>query len=400
MVVTPIRTKLASLIGVHFLPHKIHLSILPFSISGDVSVGRSFADGLVETLTKQLGDIAAGTPSLWVVPAEDLTRQRIVDARDAKRFFGANLALNGSYERSKQSQRITLRLLDTRTSELLGSLVIEYEGKSLTAFQDLILQKTVSLLNIDSNKLQTAVVAPVASTVPGADAFYLQARGFLQRFQDPKNIDTAISLFERAVKSDPTFALAYASLGEAYWRKYESDRDIKWSDLVIRSCDRAVKIDDHLSEAYVTMGLIYNGTSKFPMLDNAAVLRAFQASVAALDKVIVAEIQAPDPHGVIAEAAGHAFDAGVVVIAAAGNAPDTIASPTVARTVIGVGAYLAKMPPMTPHGPYNHIPGRRTKPDMIAPTGTLTANSESNTSLSVFFVQVEPRRTPQAELLY
>ncbi len=260
---SPLRQRVLSSMGFVPLPDKIHIAVLPFSVSGEIAESRPLADGLVETLTRQLGQLARRNAALWVVPTTDLTAQGVVDARDAERFFGANLALNGSFERSDRYQRITIRLLDTQTSKLLGSRVIEDNGNDLTEFQDIVLHDVVDMLGIDATSLRSAEVATRASTVPGAYEFYLQASGLLQRYQDVKNIDAAITLFGQAIQSDPTFALAFAGLGEAYWRKYEADRDVRWSDLAIQNCERAVELDDQIPEVYVTLGLIHTGRGRY-----------------------------------------------------------------------------------------------------------------------------------------
>ncbi|MFF0001046.1 S8 family serine peptidase [Streptomyces avermitilis] len=123
-------------------------------------------------------------------------------------------------------------------------------------------------------------------------------------------------------------------------------------------------------------------------LDQAAAVRGFQASVQALDRVIVAEMQGSGDHqSAIAQAADHAFDAGAVVIAANGNnGPNasTVNCPANARKAIGVGSFdvqTLQQPTSQSRGP---TADGRTKPDVQAPTNTETASNTTDTATHVF----------------
>ncbi|WTO33022.1 S8 family serine peptidase [Streptomyces achromogenes] len=123
-------------------------------------------------------------------------------------------------------------------------------------------------------------------------------------------------------------------------------------------------------------------------LDQAAAVRGFQASVAALDRVIVAEMQGSGDHqSAIAQAADAAFDAGAVVIAANGNngpAASTVNCPANARRVIGVGAFDVVSATRYPNQSRGPTADGRYKPDVIAPTNTETASNTSDTATRVF----------------
>ena len=123
-------------------------------------------------------------------------------------------------------------------------------------------------------------------------------------------------------------------------------------------------------------------------LDANATVRAFQAAVTALDRVIVAEIQATGSDvSTISTAADNAFDAGAVVIAANGNngpAASTVNSPANAHKVIGVGAVDVQTLALVNVQSRGPAPDGRIKPDIQAPTNTETASNASDTALQVF----------------
>ncbi|MDQ5824056.1 MAG: S8 family serine peptidase [Chloroflexota bacterium] len=123
-------------------------------------------------------------------------------------------------------------------------------------------------------------------------------------------------------------------------------------------------------------------------LDTAAAVRGFQAALAALDEVIVAEIQSNgDDLSTISTAADNAFDAGAVIIAANGNnGPDlrTVNAPAIAHRVIGVGNIDVQSQAQIKSQSRGPAPDNRIKPDIQAPTNSETASNASDTALHVF----------------
>ena len=81
--------------------------------------------------------------------------------------------------------------------------------------------------------------APLRAAHPAAGGydFYLQGLGYLQNDR-PESVDAAITVFKHALEVDPNYALAYAGLGEAYWRQYLATRDVKWADTARQTCER------------------------------------------------------------------------------------------------------------------------------------------------------------------
>ena len=123
-------------------------------------------------------------------------------------------------------------------------------------------------------------------------------------------------------------------------------------------------------------------------LDADAAVRGFQRSVAVLDRVIVAEMQAGGTEtSAISTAADSAYDAGAVVIAANGNNgpnPSTVNVPAVAQKVLGIGAVDLKTLTTPSYQSLGPAPDGRTKPDLQAPTNVETASNASDTATQVF----------------
>jgi hypothetical protein len=120
-------------------------------------------------------------------------------------------------------------------------------------------------------------------------------------------------------------------------------------------------------------------------LDQAAVLRGFHTAIQVSDRVIVAEMQAKgDENSAISKAADAAFDAGAVVIAANGNngpGAGTVNAPANARRVIGIGDFDVQSRMQILGESRGPTGDGRFKPDVQAPTRTVSASNASDTAL-------------------
>jgi serine protease AprX len=117
-------------------------------------------------------------------------------------------------------------------------------------------------------------------------------------------------------------------------------------------------------------------------------VRGFQAAVAALDRVIVAEMQGKgDDLSLVSRAADSAFDAGAVIIAANGNngpKAGTVNTPANGHRVIGVGNFDVQTENQITGQSRGPAPDGRFKPDIQAPTNTETASNASDSALKRF----------------
>ena len=60
--------------------------------------------------------------------------------------------------------------------------------------------------------------------------FYVQGIGYLQRYERLENVESSITLFQRAIEEDHNYAQAQAALAQAYWYKYSATKDPQWAE--------------------------------------------------------------------------------------------------------------------------------------------------------------------------
>jgi serine/threonine protein kinase/tetratricopeptide (TPR) repeat protein len=239
------------------------LVVLPFTNVGNDPENQSFCDGLVEILSSKLSQLEQFQRKLRVVPSTDVLREGIVDVREARQTFGATLAITGSVQRRENRVRLTINLVDPQTLLQLKSKTIDTEAHDISVLQDGVVLEVAELLDVKLSSQAKQVLAVGGTTVPSAYEYYMQGKGYLQRYEVAQNLDTAISLFNLALGQDRSYALAEAGLGEAYWRKYELTKETQWAEQAKKSSAAAIALNDKLAQVYVTLGMIHTGTGHY-----------------------------------------------------------------------------------------------------------------------------------------
>jgi len=145
----------------------------------------------------------------------------------------------------------------------LKSKTIDTEAHDISVLQDGVVLEVAELLDVKLSSQAKQVLAIGGTTVPSAYEYYMQGRGYLQRYEVAQNLDTAISLFNLALGQDSRYALAEAGLGEAYWRKYEQTKGTQWAQEARKSAAAAIGLNDRLAQVYVTLGMIHTGTGRY-----------------------------------------------------------------------------------------------------------------------------------------
>ncbi|MDA2913585.1 tetratricopeptide repeat protein, partial [Acidobacteriia bacterium AH_259_A11_L15] len=203
---------------------------------------------LAEGFTEAITTLLAGMGGVYVVPASA--------------DIGAPLVLEGSVQRSGDRLRIYYRLMDRKQRVALGGDVLEGEVAEIFGLQERLAADVSRLLRTELG-LTTSYAAREPPTSATAYDFYLQARGYLRRYDVERNVDIAIELFQKVLSEDPQFALAHAGLGDAYWQKYVATKERQWVERAITASHAAAQLDDHLAAVHVTLGTIYQGTGEY-----------------------------------------------------------------------------------------------------------------------------------------
>ena len=261
--VTPsLKHRVLNWLGFPPVPREKLVAVLPFATIGADPQTATFGDGVTETLTTQLARLSA-VPALQVVPAPDVRQRGVKTVDDARKELGATLVLVGSMQRAGNQLRINSALVDTRSHRQLRAESLTVSAQDSFAVQDQVVNAAVRMLEVGIQPTEHDLLQSRGTLNPTAFDFYLQGRGYLQNYDDPANIRSAIKVFDEALQLDSAYALAYAGRGDAAWKMYESSKDAQWIERSRADCEHALALQSALPAGHVCLGTLDKGSGKY-----------------------------------------------------------------------------------------------------------------------------------------
>jgi serine/threonine-protein kinase len=262
-ILTPAGNVVQRLLNINTVPAEQHLIVLPFTNVGEERSLQAFCDGLAETMSSKLSQLEQFHGSLWVVPVSEVRQSKITSPSEAHKYFGVNLAVTGSLQLIDQLFRLTLNLVDTRNLRQLNSSLIDVTAVEISNLQNASVIKLLEMLSLELNPEAKEVIGAGDTKIPEAYEYYLNGRGNLVRFEISENLDAAIEWFTKAINEDSSYALAFAGLGEAYWRKYLLLKDTRLVEKAVDYADKSFKLNPELAQVNITLGMIHAGTGHY-----------------------------------------------------------------------------------------------------------------------------------------
>ena len=229
-----------------------YLAVLPFEDLGAgedrAGVRQAFAEGLAEAVAAGLAHLSG----LRVVPPALPGPTAAESPQALARRLGANLLLRGSVRRSGSQLRLAWSLIDPRAGlQLAGETV---DGSVLELF-DLEDRLVASLREALGHEDARAAAPPrLRPHDPAAHERYLQALGYLRRYDSEAAVDGAIALLERLLTSEDGIARIHAALGRAYLYKHRLTSQRAWADRAASACEHALALDADDPDVLVTRG--------------------------------------------------------------------------------------------------------------------------------------------------
>lgn len=225
------------------------VAVLPFTAPSGTPDDIAFGDGLSAIVAARL----ASERSIWIVPDGDLRRNRVLTPDDARRVFGAPLALTGTLERPAGGiAKVTMNLVQTASGKVLKTAAATATGAGGT-LQSEVMKQAMTLLDWSGG----APLAREAETkTSSAYDHYVLAKGYLQRYDQAGNLDSSVREFTEAIRLDPSYSLAYAGLGSAYWRQYRTSADPTLLERARDASIQALSRNESLAAPHITLGAI------------------------------------------------------------------------------------------------------------------------------------------------
>ncbi len=234
------------------------IAVLPFNNLSEEKGNEHFVDGLVEDLLNRISVIE----ELKVTSrtSSDMFRERGVKSiHEIAEVLNVSFIVEGSVQRYGTKARITVQLIDAINDDHIWAK--NYDREIVDVFKtqsEIAMQIATELNTILTSKQKTHILENKTKNVKAFELYQMGRFYWNKRTGDGYN--TSIEYFEKAIKEDPDYGLAYAGLADTYnlmalqgWIDKQEGRD-KAVELALK----ALELDKNLAEAYTVLGSIYD----------------------------------------------------------------------------------------------------------------------------------------------
>ncbi|MBI3005464.1 MAG: protein kinase [Ignavibacteriales bacterium] len=231
------------------------IAVLPFKNLSEDRENEYFSDGITEDIITQLSKIG----DLRVISRTSVMRYKNSDKslRDIGSELDVAVILEGSVRRSGNRIRIVSQLIDAQRDEHLWAETYDRDLKDIFAIQSEVAQHIAAALKVTLSPAVIERLEKKPTENIDAYSYYLKGREYYYRYHKQAN-ENAIEMFKKALELDPTYALAYTGLGDAYGQRVGIfGFPANWLDSAIAVSNKAISLDPNLAEAYKALGLAY-----------------------------------------------------------------------------------------------------------------------------------------------
>jgi serine/threonine protein kinase/tetratricopeptide (TPR) repeat protein len=230
------------------------IAVLPFENLSDNKENAFFADGIQDDVLTKL----AKTGDLKVISRTSVMPYRGThNTRQIGNALRVSHVLEGSVQRAGSKVRVNAQLIDTRTDTHVWAEQYDRDLRDVFAIQNDISRSVVGALKIRLGTEAAQRLAKKPTQNPEAYDAYLLGRFELNKFTED-GFNKSVAHFQQAIALDPKFALAYASLADAYntigyWGYLPPKEAFPEAK---RAAKQALNIDPDLAEAHGALGYV------------------------------------------------------------------------------------------------------------------------------------------------
>ena len=233
------------------------IAVLPFKPIVEQGRDEALELGMADTLIARL----SSSEKLIVRPLSSVRRYTGLeqDPQAAGRELDVESVLDGSLQRSADRIRLTARLVNVADGASLWVGTFDQNATDVFAVQDAISERVAAALALPlSTEVRRDLTKRHTENLEAYD-LYVKGRYFWSKLTPPE-VRRAIQFFQQAIDLDPTYALAYAGIAEAY-RSFPISSDVPPDDafpLAHAAAAKALEIDERLADVHATISILNN----------------------------------------------------------------------------------------------------------------------------------------------
>ncbi len=231
------------------------IAVLPFvNASGNADV-EYLSDGMSESLINSLSELphlsVKARSSVFQYKGKEIQPQRVAADLSVQAILSGHVVQRGD------DLTLYLSLVDGRNGNQLWGQQYNRKLTDLVTLQNEIARDVSQKLRIRLSLADEQKLAKKHTENVEAYQLYLRGRYHIFKHTLPE-IQTGVSYFQKAIESDPSYALAYVGLADAY-RLLALPGEMPATELLPQAkaaAQKAVEIDDALAEAHAILGFM------------------------------------------------------------------------------------------------------------------------------------------------
>jgi serine/threonine-protein kinase len=246
------------LLGRASAPRIESLAVLPLdNMSGDANQ-EFFADGMTEALITELAQLR-GLKKVTSRTSVMQFKKKDKSMPEIARLLGVDAVIEGSVQRAGDKVAVTVQLIDAVADKHLWAKSYERDLRDVISLQREVARAITEEINVNLSPADTARLAALRPVNPHAYELYLRGRFYWSQRTD-EGLKKGLEYFNQAVAEDPTYALAWAGVADAYLNMGGEYRVLPPPEARPRAKAAALKaldLDPDLGEAHASLGLWY-----------------------------------------------------------------------------------------------------------------------------------------------
>lgn len=233
------------------------IAVLDFeNLSGDAATDW-LGTGIAETISADLRKLETAQ-----VVSRDRVQMELRRTGDSKDMvvlatrLRVRWLVTGSYQRSGDRIRITPKLLEPVTGEVLLVGKVDGAWDEIFNLQDAVVGEIIQALELEMDSgARKRIAAPETLRLEVYEQ-YGEGLKKLQLF-GKDSLESARVHFERAIDLDPDYAVAYSALGQTYAMRWIHRNDPDDLPRASGCLERALELDAEMGEPYGTLCYVY-----------------------------------------------------------------------------------------------------------------------------------------------
>jgi TolB-like protein/Flp pilus assembly protein TadD/tRNA A-37 threonylcarbamoyl transferase component Bud32 len=228
------------------------IAVLPFVNMSNDPENEYFTDGIAEEITNALTKIT--TLRVAARASAFAFKGKGQDIGEIGRKLKVATVLDGSVRKAGNRLRVTAQLVNVADGSNLWSERYDRQLEDVFAIQDEIAENIVRALRVVLTEDEKRAIEKVPTENVQAYDYYLRGRQFFHQMRRT-SILYARRMFERAIETDPNYALAYAGTADCcsflytWWDGSKANLEG-----AVSSSAKALALDPELAEAHAARG--------------------------------------------------------------------------------------------------------------------------------------------------